>query len=375
MDEPLSHYAEAVPHRHDTRVMKANIKRGQRSRKAADVQSRLRALGFVIADEAGYFGPSTTAAVKAFQQRRGLLADGIVGPNTWGELVEASWRLGDRLLYLKQPFMRGDDVLALQARLNALGFDSGREDGIFGPDTDRAVRSFQKEYGVAEDGIFGPRSHAALVGLRVERPMTAAGLREELRLSEHSGVTSAVVVIDPGHGGADPGTRGPNGSAEVDLCWDIAERLAARLTGIGARVALTRAEGECPDTSERAQRANAAGADLFVSIHMNSHDKANAGGASTYFFGGSRAGERLAERVQRELVALGLPDCRSHPRSYQLLKETRMPAVLVEPGFISNPEDAARLADPRFRAAVADAIATAIRHYYEPVTAPLATTS
>jgi N-acetylmuramoyl-L-alanine amidase len=326
------------------------IKQGQRSRKVADIQSRLRALGFAIDDTSGRFGGGTAAAVKDFQQQRGLLADGIVGPNTWSELVEASWRLGDRLLYFKLPYMRGDDVLVLQARLNALGFDSGREDGIFGPDSDRAVRAFQKEYGVAEDGIFGPRSHAALVGLRIERPTTAAGLREELRRAEHSGVSSAVIMIDPGHG-------------------DIAHRLAVRLTGLGARVAFTRMKGECPDTSSRAQRANAEHADLFVSLHMNSHDKSNAEGACTYFFGGSRSGERLAESVQRELVALGVPDCRSHPRSYQLLKETRMPAVLVEPGFISNPEDARRLEDPEFRAAVANAIATAIRRYYEPVSA------
>jgi N-acetylmuramoyl-L-alanine amidase len=354
--------------------MTVHIKQGQRSRKVADIQSRLRALGFTIDDMSGRFGPGTAAAVKAFQQQRGLLADGIVGPNTWSELVEASWRLGDRLLYLKLPFMRGDDVLVLQARLNALGFDSGREDGIFGPDSDRAVRAFQKEYGVAGDGIFGPRSHAALVGLRIERPTTAAGLREELRLAEHSGVSSAIVMIDPGHGGSDPGTRGASGSSEGDLCWDIAHRLAVRLTGLGARVVFTRRKGECPDTSERAQRANSAHADVFVSLHMNSHDKANAEGACTYFFGGSPAGERLAESVQRELVALGVPDCRSHPRSYQLLKETRMPAVLIEPGFISNPEDARRLEDPEFRAAVADAIAAAIRRYYEPVSAePLPT--
>jgi N-acetylmuramoyl-L-alanine amidase len=345
------------------------IKQGQRSRNVADIQSRLRALGFAIDDTSGRFGGGTAAAVKDFQQQRGLLADGIVGPNTWSELVEASWRLGDRLLYFKLPYMRGDDVLVLQARLNALGFDSGREDGIFGPDSDRAVRAFQKEYGVAEDGIFGPRSHAALVGLRIERPTTAAGLREELRRAEHSGVSSAVIMIDPGHGGSDRGTLGASGRSEGDLCWDIAHRLAVRLTGLGARVAFTRMKGECPDTSSRAQRANAEHADLFVSLHMNSHDKSNAEGACTYFFGGSRSGERLAESVQRELVALGVPDCRSHPRSYQLLKETRMPAVLVEPGFISNPEDARRLEDPEFRAAVANAIATAIRRYYEPVSA------
>ena len=105
-----------------------------------------------------------------------LTVDGIVGPHTWNELVEASWRLGDRGLYLSFPPMRGYDVVTLQARLNALGFDAGREDGIFGRDTDRALRGFQREYGVREDGIFGSKTHEALSGLRADRPQTAAAL-------------------------------------------------------------------------------------------------------------------------------------------------------------------------------------------------------
>lgn len=341
------------------------IREGDRSNEVVDVQSRLRALGYKIDDEPGSFRASTVAAVRAFQQDRGILVDGIVGPHTWGQIVEASWYLGDRDLYLKHPPMRGDDVATLQGRLNALGFDAGKEDGIFGVATDRAVRAFQKEYGVAGDGIFGLVSHASLMGLRVDRPGTSAHLREELRRSEKRGIVTAMVVIDPGHGGADPGAVTPNGLTEADACWSIATRLADRLASFGAKVRFTRTEPEDPDTSERATRANEIDADVFLSIHLNEHAEPTAEGSSTYYFGGSRAGEALADQIQEQLTRLGLRDCRSHARSYPVLRETRMPAVLIEPVFISNRDEGKRLEDHEFLSNVADAIAAGIRRFFE----------
>lgn len=343
------------------------IREGERSEQVADVQARLRALGIEVEDETGFFGPATTRAVRTFQQRRDILADGIVGPHTWAELVEAGWRLGDRGLYLKNPPMRGDDIQVLQERLNALGFDAGREDGIFGRDTDMAIRGFQREYGVLEDGIFGPATHAALVGLKVDRPGTSADLREELRRLERAGIASALVMIDPGHGGDDPGERGPDGLREADTCWQLAALLAERLIVAGARARFTRTETAGPDATERARRANDIGADAFVSIHVNTNNSPTAEGASTYHFPRSKAGALLAERVQEQLAALGCRDCRSHARSYPILKETRMPAVLVEPAFITNPDEEKKLADPHFRSAVADAIAFGVLRYFETV--------
>jgi N-acetylmuramoyl-L-alanine amidase len=121
------------------------------------VQHRLLAAGLRIdPDELdGAFGASTEEAVRGFQRARGLPPDGIMGPDTWGQLVEAGYRLSDRTLYLRSPAFRGDDVRALQRMLNALGFDAGKEDGIFGPRTDRAVREFQRNVASRVDGIVG----------------------------------------------------------------------------------------------------------------------------------------------------------------------------------------------------------------------------
>src|SRR5205823_10405210 len=110
------------------------IRAGDHGDDVADVQHRLLAIGDAIdgSELGGRYGPSTEAAVRAFQQRRGLLVDGVVGAETWAELVEAGFSFVDRTLYLRNPNLRGDDVRALQRRLSALGFDAGREDGIFG---------------------------------------------------------------------------------------------------------------------------------------------------------------------------------------------------------------------------------------------------
>ena len=354
------------------------IKPGQRSSAVRDVQRRLLALDLVVAaaELDGHFGATTAAAVRAFQERRGLVVDGLVGDETWRELVEASWRLGDRTLYLRASPLRGDDVRALQERLGALGFDVGRVDGIFGPRAARAVREFQANYGIPADAIVGRSTLRALEGLPAVSGLTsAAAVREREALRRFGpGIAGLHVVLDPGHGGDDPGFVGPGGTREADVATAVARRLAAALSAAGVIVYPTREPDAAPTDSQRAALANALGADLYVSIHTAGASDASARGAAAYFFGHERfrseAGARLAECIQEAVVGLGVPDAGVHAKQYAILRETRMPAVQIEPGHLTNHDDEAFLADPATQRRVAESITIGLRAFARTPVAP-----
>lgn len=144
------------------------IRKGDRGAAVEDVQRRLIALGADLGRTGvdGVFLGATFAAVAAFQHERGLDEDGEVGPLTWAALVDATFTLGDRLLYLRLPYLHGADVRALQSALNALGFGCGTADGIFGAFTERAVRDFQTNTALSPDGIAGPNTVRAIEALR-----------------------------------------------------------------------------------------------------------------------------------------------------------------------------------------------------------------
>jgi hypothetical protein len=144
------------------------IRKGDRGPAVEDVQRRLRALGSDLGPTGvdGVFLGATLAAVRAFQSDRGLAEDGDVGVQTWAALVDATFTLGDRLLYLHAPHFHGADVGVLQGALNVLGFAAGAPDGIFGAFTERAVREFQANSGLPADGIVGPDTVRALGNLR-----------------------------------------------------------------------------------------------------------------------------------------------------------------------------------------------------------------
>lgn len=340
-----------------------------------DVQSRLLALGFPIdGGELGeqVFGDSTERAVRTFQQERGLLVDGLVGPQTWQELVEAGYSLADRILYLRHPFFRGDDVRALQRRLNVLGFDPGREDGIFGEQTATAVRDFQKNVGLRADGIVGITTLGALDRLfrsPTRGPGRTAVRENEELLAAGGSLRGRRIAIDPGHGAEDPGAVGPGGLREADVASALARRLEEELRARGAEPVILRAPHEDPPASERAARANAAGAEVVLSIHLNSHEDPAAEGASAYFFGrlesSSVAGQALADALQEEVIAAtGLRDGRTHPKSFPLLRETRMPAVHVEPCFITNPKEERLLSEEPFLREVTLAMTRALDRFF-----------
>jgi len=312
-------------------------------------------------------------AVRAFQQRRGLIVDGVLGPHTHIALTGAHWQLGDRMLsHIPGHMLQGDDVAELQERLLSLGFTPDRVDGVFGTNTEHAVRRFQGGVGLAVDGSVGPETLRAFADLtRSVSGGSPHTLREE-ELVRRSGprLLGRIVVLDPGHGGEDTGTVA-HGLTESEVMLDLARRIEGRLSAIGVTVLFTRSATAGPDDLARASMANQSRADIMLSLHCDSTDQPRASGVATFFWGLERfgawsaVGEHLANLIQREIVSrTGLADCRSHARGWQLLQRTQMPTVRIETGYLSHPQDAARLADPAFLDTLAEAIVIALQRMY-----------
>lgn len=347
------------------------------------MRTKLRTLGLLeseLGSDAKYDG-AVEKAVRAFQQRRGLLVTGVVDAETYRTLAEARWSLGDRLLsYSVSTPLVGDDVKALQERLAELGYDTWRADGVFGAQTERAVIAFQRDSGVRTDGRCGPQTLTALrrLGRRVVggRPQL---LRETVRItSAGPALVGKRVVLDPGHGGDDPGVT-CFGVAEADVVWDLAYRLEGRLGALGVTTFLTRGRATTASERARCQFANSTDADLVISLHCDAASSRCGRGVATFYFGAgcgvsSTVGERLAGLVQREIVArTGLLDCRTHPKTLPILRLTRMPAVRVEAGYLTNETDSTLLAQPAFRDTVAEAVLVAVQRLYLPAESDPAT--
>lgn len=141
---------------------------GARGPAVEDIQKRLLRLGFELGPTGvdGVFLGKTREAVEAFQSREQLAEDGVVGEMTWSALVDATFTLGDRMLYLRLPHLHGHDVGLLQQALNTLGFSCGAADSIFGAFTERAVREFQRNCGQPPDGIVGSETVRSIFGLK-----------------------------------------------------------------------------------------------------------------------------------------------------------------------------------------------------------------
>ncbi len=291
-----------------------------------DIQDRLSALGFAVGDPQGRFGESTRAAVLDFQESRRLDADGIVGPDTWRILVEAGYALGERLLYYRIPMMRGEDVAELQRRLNSLGFDAGKVDGIFGPDTQRAVLDFQHNRGTAEDGMAGQEVIEELE--LVQRATHKAGrdaVRERQWLRHlPASVAGQRVFID----------AFCRDDTEDAAAWAAATAAFRALQELGAHPVLSRSADTRPSEQIRARRANQLGVDLVVSFAVSStHPPRVLYFASQYSH--SEAGRLLAAEIGK---ILGVD---TEGRAMPILKETRPPAALIALDHIDTATGAA----------------------------------
>lgn len=172
------------------------------------------------------------------------------------------------------------------------------------------------------------------------------------------------IVLDPGHGGTDPGAIGVSGQTrEAYNTLFVALDAKNMLEKAGARVIMTRSDDRYVTLAARAAMANQAGADIFISIHNDSNPNAAVRGATTYYY--HDRSRRLAETMQSHLVqTLGTRNVGVIRRSFHVVRETTMPAVLLELGFLSNWNEERLLADPAYRYRAAQAIYNGVLDYF-----------
>jgi N-acetylmuramoyl-L-alanine amidase len=174
-----------------------------------------------------------------------------------------------------------------------------------------------------------------------------------------------VVIVDPGHGGSDPGAVGIGNIHEADVVLEIAQQVASILEQQGVQAIMTRTSDVDVELEPRVAMAERANASLFVSIHANAIDmsRPEVNGTGTYYFS---SGERLADTVQNVIVQeLGMQDRGIHSARFYVLRKTSMPAILVETAFVTGADDAKKLADPSWRSQMATAIANGVLQYLQ----------
>ena len=175
-----------------------------------------------------------------------------------------------------------------------------------------------------------------------------------------------LVIIDAGHGGHDPGTTAINGVYEKHITLAVATKVASILRQKGYRVAMTRQDDRFIELQERADIANRLGADLFVSIHADSAPDSSIQGSTTYVAQAASSGSMQAARsVVTAMDTTGVNVRGIRRADYKVLINTHCPAILVEIGYLSNSQEAARLENGTFQnrlaAAVADGIVNCLR--------------
>ena len=265
-------------------------------------------LGHLVEPLDGIFGSSTEAAVKDFQKDRSIDIDGICGPQTWDQLVEAGHRLGSRLLYLQSPPLRGDDVADLQRLLTSLGFPMSQIDGIHGQQTADALVDFQLNAGLVPDGVCGPITVDFLhrVGQRFGEAADITRLQEKQRFLNAGSELHGYKIVLAESGGLDA----------------VVASLRRSLSDSGAEVLTT----HHPDWSSHAQQANMFDADFCIGVEIRDE-----GSTVCHFLGDhfeSPTGKQLGSAVAENLQSI-VPGISSQGMRLPLLRETRMPALLL----------------------------------------------
>jgi N-acetylmuramoyl-L-alanine amidase len=207
-------------------------------------------------------------------------------------------------------------------------------------------------------------------------PPTAFPDPKPIKFYDAPGLQDKVIVLDPGHGGSDSGAIGAGKTTEKNLALTISQEVRKLLEKSGAKVVMTRTEDRdvyqpnataAQELQARADIANKAGANLFVSVHINSFTSPDANGTAIYYYPKTTGDIRLARFVHDGMIQqMGLFDRGNIPARFYVLKHTDMPAVLAEVAFVSNPAEEKLLNDPNFRKKAALGIYNGIAKYFTP---------
>lgn len=214
-------------------------------------------------------------------------------------------------------------------------------------------------------GLAGLMVLCHMAGMKLESRMKEGETRETFKLSDKT-----QVILDAGHGGIDVGKTGVNGEKEKDINLEISKKIKRFLYDSNVTVKMTRegderlADSQREDLKARTDIMNG-GALLAVSIHQNSYRDPAVSGAQVFYYTDSEEGRTAAGMIQAELNALA-PDNEKEIRandSYYILKNTRIPTVIVECGFLSSYTEAEKLADDEYQNRIAEAVSEGILQY------------
>ena len=328
------------------------------------------------------FDDQVDRAVRMFQQRKGLIVDGVVGPETEAALNDAQYRLGERPLFFDEANpMHGDDVEELQDNLSLLGFYYGHLDAVFSRQTEFAVKELQQSLGVPSDGTVGLDTLSGLA--RVRKQITSAkafSLRDYHRLeSLQEALRDRVVVLVPSGAGPHVTPAGAPDSFTEDqdaITLDVAQRTHDLLRAVGAKPVIESAESASSSVSGAfgAPQGQAVDDAVVLTLQCDWNLSPAAQGVATFFWGApdtrqaySPVGQLASDMILRELVArTGAQDLGSHARQWSALRGARHAAAWIDLGYLSNEVEASQLASSEYRARLAEALLCGLQRVLTP---------
>ncbi len=392
-------------------VYNSPFQKGKRHNDVTEIKEKLNSLGYGYISITTLFGDFMDKKVREFQRDHGLRVNGIADEKTLAKLDE---------LAPKDTYQRGDrhaDIIEYKKQLNAVGFGYITETNLYGSFMENQVKRFQEYYGLTVTGTmnnatkiklnsvynipfqkgkrhnetkeikkklnslgYGYISITTLYGDFMEKKvrdfqrdngLRVNGIVDEVTLSQINQAfdqqSSVKIFLDPGHGGSDPGGSG-YGLREKDVVLDIALKTEKVLTTKyqGVEVELSRRNDTFIELTERANHANRWGAHYFVSLHNNAFNGSTRG-FETFIHNGNVSQE--TRNRQQDIHSylsgrLNVPDRGQKTANFSVLRNTNMPAILIEYLFIDNFTENALLKNENYRQQLAQYTADAIAQSY-----------